>query len=55
MSSQGVILLADNNTKETTEKPSEEVKISCYEETIWDDFYDKEVDEIYGKIYRQLR
>lgn len=58
MASQGVIVMVNDNTIGKTEKLSlekEENKASCYEETIWDDWNDEEVDKIYGEIYRQLR
>lgn len=58
MALRGVIVMISDNTKGKTEKLSpekEEAKASCYEETIWDDWDDEEVDKIYGEMYRQLR
>lgn len=58
MASQGVIVMINDNTIENAKKPSpekEEAKASCYEESIWDDWNDREVDEVYGEMYRQLR
>lgn len=58
MASKGVTIVINDDKKEKTEKvppEKEEAKASCYEETIWDDWDDEEVDKIYGKIYRHLR
>lgn len=30
-------------------------KVKTYEEEIWDDWNDEEVDRVYGEMYRQLR
>jgi len=50
-------MINDNTTEKINKLISEEnnKKVSCYEETIWDDWDDKEVDELYGEMYRQLR